>query len=112
MKRLFVISLTTLSILSLATPVQAEDSKGQQLYQSLCTSCHGSKGHGDGIVGQALPEQPSNIYQGLNSWFESEAELIDTVLNGNEGMPAWGAVLSEQEVKLIFAYIEQVNNER
>ncbi|WP_406732224.1 cytochrome c [Vibrio scophthalmi] len=109
MKPLLVLSLTALSIICLSNSAKAEQLRGQQFYQSLCTSCHGPKGHGDGIVGKALPEQPGNIYQGLNSWFESEAELIDTVLNGNEGIPAWGSVLSEQEVKLIFTYIEQVN---
>ncbi|MCG9633595.1 cytochrome c [Vibrio sp. Isolate30] len=56
---------------------------GEASYKSFCVSCHGDLGHGDGIAGKALPELPSNIYDGLNSWFEYEAELIDTVLNGN-----------------------------
>ena len=83
---------------------------GENSYKTLCVSCHGDLGHGDGIAGKALPEQPSNIYDGLNSWFESEAELIDTVLNGNEGMPAWSSVLNENDVKDIFAYIEKINS--
>ncbi|WP_244204759.1 c-type cytochrome [Vibrio rhodolitus] len=61
------------------------------------------------MAAQTLSEQPSNIYQELNSWFESEAELIDTVLNGNEEMPAWKSVLNQQQVKEIFAYIESIN---
>ncbi|WP_241033725.1 c-type cytochrome [Vibrio maerlii] len=86
-----------------------EGMNGEDTYKTLCQSCHGEKGHGDGIAGKALSEQPSNIYDGLTSWFETESELIDTVLNGNEGMPAWNAVLTEQEVKQIFAYIRDVN---
>lgn len=82
---------------------------GESSYKTLCVSCHGELGHGDGIAGKALPEQPSNIYEGLNSWFETEAELIDTVLNGNEGMPAWNSVLNEKDVQDIFAYIEKIN---
>ena len=83
---------------------------GENSYKTLCVSCHGDLGHGDGIAGKALPEKPSNIYDGLNSWFESEAELIDTVLNGNEGMPAWNSILNEKDVKDIFAYIEKINS--
>ncbi|GAK84757.1 hypothetical protein JCM19238_2335 [Vibrio ponticus] len=35
--------------------------------------------------------------------------MIDTVLNGNEEMPAWGNILNQQQVKEIFAYIESIN---
>lgn len=84
---------------------------GENSYKTFCVSCHGDLGHGDSIAGKALTEQPSNIYDGLNSWFESEAELIDTVLNGNEGMPAWNSVLDEKDVKDIFAYIDKINQQ-
>ncbi|MGF1698595.1 cytochrome c [Vibrio lamellibrachiae] len=101
-------------ILSLAiiftTPfVLANESNGEKNYQSLCATCHGDLGHGGGLAASSLAEAPSNIYSGLTSWFETENELIDTVLNGNEGMPAWGAVLSEEEVKEIFSYIRKIN---
>ncbi len=96
-------------VLVTAPSFAIEGMDGEQTYKTLCQSCHGEKGHGDGIAGKALSEQPSNIYDGLTSWFETEGELIDTVLNGNEEMPAWNAVLTEQEVKQIFAYIREVN---
>ncbi|OLQ89345.1 hypothetical protein BIY22_19740 [Vibrio panuliri] len=102
---LIAASLITIPSLVLATSLE----QGKQNYQTLCLACHGNLGHGDGVAAQALSEQPSNIHQSLNSWFESEAELIDTVLNGNEEMPAWGSVLNEQQVKEIFAYIESIN---
>lgn len=82
---------------------------GQAKFKTLCESCHGEKGHGDGIAGQALSEKPSNIYNGLTSFFEFESELIATVLEGNEGMPAWGSMLNENDVKDIFEYIRQIN---
>jgi len=107
-KLLFSIALIFgLTHQAIAEPLDV--ARGEQNYKMMCTSCHGSLGHGDGIAGKALPEAPSNIYEGLNSWFESEGELIDTVLNGNEGMPAWGSVLGEHDVKEIFAYIQTIN---
>lgn len=105
-----VILISLIAISSIATNASAMDlSKGETNYKTLCMSCHGDKGHGDGVAGKALSEAPSNIYEGLTSWFETEGELIDTVLNGNEGMPAWKSVLNEKDVKDIFAYIEKVN---
>ena len=83
---------------------------GENSYKTFCVSCHGDLGHGDGIAGKAPPEQIQNIYDELNSWFESEAKLIDTVLNGNEGIPAWNSVLNEKNVKDIFVYIEKINS--
>ena len=66
------------------------------------------KGHGDGIAGQTLAGRPSNINDGLNFWFENEAELIDTVLNGNERMPARRAAL-KRKMKNFFAYTQEIN---
>ncbi|MGF1753419.1 cytochrome c [Vibrio makurazakiensis] len=105
--------LTTILIGSALTApltVQAVDlSNGETQFKTLCVSCHGDLGHGDGIAGTALPEKPSNIYDGLTSFWESESELMDTVLNGNEGMPAWGQILSESDVNDIFAYVREIN---
>ncbi|MDN3696676.1 cytochrome c [Vibrio sp. 03-59-1] len=101
-----------LLIATISTGAYADNiniSAGESTYKTLCVSCHGELGHGDGLAGKALSEQPSNIYEGLNSWFEPEYELIDTVLNGNEGMPAWRSVLEEKDVKNIFAYIQKIN---
>ncbi|RTZ13760.1 cytochrome c [Vibrio aquaticus] len=109
MKNLVLIPVISLSVFSLTQANTIDVEKGEQNYKTLCIACHGEKGHGDGIAGKALSEKPSNINDGLNSWFESEAELIDTVLNGNEGMPAWKSILTADDVKDIFAYVKKVN---
>ena len=65
---LIAASLIILPSLVLAKPVEAGAIENGKLnYQTLCVACHGEFGHGDGIAAQALSEQPSNIYQGLNS---------------------------------------------
>lgn len=114
MKYFIAATLLTLTSLCYASSSNSDDRgnshSGEALYSTYCVSCHGVKGHGDGIAGQTLTEAPSNIYQGLNSFFESEAELIDTVLYGNEEMPAWKGVLSKQQVIEIFDYIQNINN--
>ena len=79
-------------------------------YKTFCVSFHGDLGPGAGVTGKAPLEQLQNICDELNSQFESEAKLIDTVLNGNEGIPAWNSVLNEKNVKDIFVYIEKINS--
>lgn len=99
----------TLIALAFGQPTYVLANNAENNYKTLCVSCHGVKGHGDGIASQSLPEQPSNIYEELTSWFESEEKLIETILNGNDDMPAWKSVLSEKEAKDILMYIRAIN---
>lgn len=104
-----VIKITCLVALFVLPFLSNASTQAESNFKTLCVACHGELGHGDGPAGAALAEKPSNIYKGLNSWFESRDELIDTVLKGNEEMPAWGAMLSPQQVEEIFVYIETIN---
>ena len=61
-----------------------------------------------GLLAVALTA-PSASFHTTTCSRNYKAELIDTVLNGNEGMPAWKSALNEEDVKDIFAYIEKVN---
>ncbi|MFA0606749.1 cytochrome c [Vibrio amylolyticus] len=83
--------------------------RGASDYKSLCLSCHGSLGDGDGPSANSLLERPSNLFSELNSWFKTENGLINTVLKGEGSMPALGEVLSKEGVKDIFACIKTIN---
>lgn len=102
------IFIPTLALIAL-TSSNTFASEGETLYKTYCISCHGDKAHGNGPAASTLPEAPSNIYEGLTSFFESDAELMETVLYGNEGMPAWESVLNEKQVNQIFDYIKSIN---
>ncbi|GAL33880.1 hypothetical protein JCM19240_788 [Vibrio maritimus] len=102
------IIIPTIALIAL-TSLNTYASQGETLYKTYCISCHGDKAHGDGPAASALTESPSNIYEGLTSFFESDAELMETVLYGNEEMPAWGSVLNEKQVNQIFDYIKSIN---
>ena len=112
---LVVVSLSALmgfSMLQKTDYSTADISNGKEKYLTYCLSCHGDLGHGDGVGAAALSEKPSNIYKGVTSLFEFESELYSTVMNGNEGMPAWGAILSNDDVRDIFGYIIEVNTKQ
>ncbi|MGR5211061.1 c-type cytochrome [Vibrio rotiferianus] len=87
---------------------------GKQRFESYCISCHGDKGLGDGLAANALNIKPDNIYAELLNPLGTKVELIDSVLEGDNGqggaMPPFKSVLSEKEINDIFEYIRSVNS--
>ncbi|AYO22208.1 cytochrome c [Vibrio owensii] len=92
---------------------EADLASGQQHFESYCVSCHGDKGHGDGLVAKVTNIKPDNIFDELTNPFGTKVELIGTVLeeeNGQSGaMPPFKSVLSEKQVNDIFEYIKSIN---
>ncbi|MDO8519241.1 MAG: cytochrome c [Deltaproteobacteria bacterium] len=83
---------------------------GKILFERNCASCHGLTGVGDGPASAALNPKPRNLKQTA----KSDEELKKTITNGGASvglspiMPAWGAVLSEQDVVNVIAHIRQL----
>lgn len=75
---------------------------GERLYASYCTTCHGSDARG------------ARGYPNLrdNDWlFGGEPDNIKTtIMDGRKGaMPAWGKILSEEDVFNVVSYVEQLS---
>lgn len=87
--------------------------QGKTAYVSNCIVCHGDQGRGDGPASDAMAVKPDNIYLELINPFGFKAELIGSVMNGDNGqngtMPAFKEVLSKKEIVDIFAYIISLN---
>lgn len=70
---------------------------GKTVYQSSCAGCHGFDGY------SAYPEAPSFAFgDRLN---QSDAVLVESILEGRSNMPAWKHKLSEADVRQIVGYI-------
>lgn len=101
-----------------ATSVPAEVvARGAQLYATNCQACHGdAKGNGK------LPYVPSHGSDG-HTWHHSDRNLTEIIMNGGDEMtammrqmsgtpedaprmPVWRAVLSEEDIKAILAFIK------
>ncbi|USE02165.1 cytochrome c [Vibrio sp. SCSIO 43133] len=105
---LFIGSFTFVS--AAKPPIDGNVAIGKQKYEALCISCHGSKGHGDGVAANALPNEPADIAQKINKPFKTPTQIANKVLAGkiDEGMPAFKGVLTEKDAIDILAYVQSI----
>ena len=76
----------------------------ENTYKSMCASCHGDKLTG-GMAGSLLD----------NQWLTdgSDKALANAIKNGLKqgGMPAFGAALSDEEVRTLVVYIRETSSQ-
>lgn len=70
---------------------------GAAVFAENCSTCHGATGEG-GNGGPDLKTMPLA---------QTEEGAIQQVTNGGGGMPAFGGVLSEEEIENVAAYVAQ-----
>ena len=94
----------------------SEQTRGKALYVSQCSGCHGEAGDGQGMLTQSWLPRPRNFVRGSFRYRSTpsgspptDADLFHTVSKGlaGSGMPAFEAILSEQERRDVVAYIKQ-----
>ena len=91
-------------IATLATNKEAIKT-GSRLFSTYCTQCHG----GDAGGGPGFP----NLRDGHWLWGGEPAQIMQTIANGRVGvMPAWGAVLGDDGVKNVTAYVMSLSGKK
>lgn len=89
---------------------QVFDPKGA--YATVCTTCHGPAGAGDGPGAAALIPKPANFGDAAFWSARTDAELIKVIREGGVSvgksplMPAWGALYDEAKAKALLDYIK------
>lgn len=91
---------------------------GQQVYAAHCATCHGANLEGQPNWQQDLPTggrpAPPHDETG-HTWHHNDQSLFTTVKHGGQAtapqgyksnMPAFGAVLSDEEIYAVLAYIK------
>ena len=73
---------------------------GKARFEAVCAACHGPDGHGNPALGAP------NLVDNAWSFGGNIESVVATVRDGRNGvMPAWRKRLSEEEVRLITAWI-------
>ena len=75
-------------------PMPGLPARGAGLYAHNCQACHG-----EGATGGVGPKLAHNMI------LKNEGAFWETVLHGRGPMPAWGAVLSQQDIADIHAWL-------
>lgn len=94
--------------------------RGKEIYAAQCAACHGAKLEGQAnwrtrLPNGRLPAPPHD--ESGHTWHHPDAVLFDIVKNGlvpgrtappdyQSDMPAYGDVLSDQDIVAVLAYIK------
>lgn len=73
--------------------------KGREAYGMYCLACHGAEDAGI--------DSPSNLFD--KKWYHGETrdQVENTIRTGlmEKGMPAWGQMISDQEIGSVIEYL-------
>jgi mono/diheme cytochrome c family protein len=87
--------------------------KGKTLFETNCSSCHGTEGKGDGVAGKTLNPPPRNFHE-LAGWTNGPAfsKMFKTLQEGiiARGMASYSSLLPEDRIAIIH-YIRTFRND-
>jgi mono/diheme cytochrome c family protein len=80
---------------------------GKDLYENTCASCHGIEGNGKGPRAYFIFPKPRNFTHSAAQASFSRAHIFERIRTGvpRTEMPAWGTVLSEQQMANVAEYV-------
>lgn len=95
---------------------------GASKFAELCTSCHGSKGKGDGLAAKGLmdvwknPITPADLTNEHHKSGDAPADIYRTIANGLDGTPMLGfyPTIKQEEIWNLVAFIKhkQIEGQR
>lgn len=92
--------------------------EGKEVYTMFCVNCHGEKGEGNGPVASVakMDPKPRNHADGKYMNERKAEDLFKIIKIGGKGvdksvfMPAFGMILSEEEIWNLIAYLRTMAN--
>ena len=79
-------------------------SKGLEIYENNCISCHGKSAKGNGSMSSYFTPRPANLVEMAEE--HTNSEFVSMITNGKGSMPAWKDRLSKDEIKEVATYIK------
>lgn len=87
--------------------IKGDAGKGKEFYEHNCFTCHGLEGNGEGPRSKFISPRPRNFLAEESRLRLNRPTLFNAVREGLRGtvMPAWGRVLSDQEIANVAEYV-------
>lgn len=98
-------------------PFTGEASRGANLYDSYCWTCHGKRGKGDGPIAVAYQPRPRDLTDQGYVASRTDNDLYHMISQGgavmgrSAAMPGWGHVLTPQDMWDLVTYIRQLSKQ-
>jgi mono/diheme cytochrome c family protein len=103
--------MPAVSDMSLPMPLglKGDPDKGRIFFMGNCFTCHGVKGDGEGPRAYFITPPPRNFLLETSRQRLNRPVLFEAITNGRLGtnMPAWGKVLSNQEIANVAEFVFQ-----
>jgi mono/diheme cytochrome c family protein len=97
-----------------AASVTPDAAKGEQLYVTYCSSCHGARGAGDGPVAAGLDPKPAKHNDGAYMNALKNEHLFKITKEGGPAvgkspmMAPWGGTLSDEQIWDVVAFVRSL----
>jgi len=89
-------------------PVTKESiSKGEELYNMYCFSCHGDTGYGDGPAGGSMGIRPANFHD-QRVIKQKDGALFWKLTNGKGNMPPFKEALTEEQRWQLIVFLREL----
>lgn len=101
------VGLVSMDISTYASDMSDARARGAQVYSKYCALCHGEGGQGDGRAAGLQKKRPADLTQSRLS-DGSRLEIVrrgGAAVNRSASMPAWGEVLTAQEIADVVVYL-------
>jgi mono/diheme cytochrome c family protein len=92
--------------------LDAETTKGKEVFDLNCSSCHGALGAGDGVAAASLNPKPRNFKAPASEWKNgnTEAGITKTLNEGIKGSPMVSyKQLGDESIKAVTKYVLYLN---
>ncbi len=75
-------------------------------YARFCAGCHGNSGEGNGRIGRFKKLEPADLTD-ANFWrMHDDEQLLNSIRDGKDNMPAFHYYLNQKEQREILEYIK------
>jgi mono/diheme cytochrome c family protein len=85
---------------------------GRKLYDRHCSECHGDTGKGDGMAGEGLDEQPSNLVDAEWDHGSTDGELFVVIRDGagpKSDMKPFAKKIPERQIWDVVNFVRTLN---